>query len=32
VMTGQQTPKEAAAAYDDAVTGIVGEEETVDLG
>ncbi|MFD6447882.1 extracellular solute-binding protein [Promicromonospora sp. NPDC060204] len=29
VMTGQQTPEEAAAAYDEAVTGIVGEENTV---
>lgn len=26
VMTGQQTPEEAAAAYDEAVIGIVGEE------
>ncbi|HEV6954523.1 MAG TPA: extracellular solute-binding protein [Promicromonospora sp.] len=29
VMTGQQTPEEAAAAYDKAVVGIVGEENTV---
>ncbi|MFI2362346.1 extracellular solute-binding protein [Promicromonospora sp. NPDC019610] len=29
VMTGQQTPEEAAAAYDEAVIGIVGEENTV---
>lgn len=28
VMTGQQTPEEAAAAYDKAVIGIVGEENT----
>jgi multiple sugar transport system substrate-binding protein len=28
VMTGQQTPEEAAAAYDEAVVGIVGEENT----
>ncbi|GAA1832758.1 extracellular solute-binding protein [Agromyces salentinus] len=28
VMTGQQSPEEAAAAYDDAVAGIVGEENT----
>ena len=28
VMTGQQTPEEAAAVYDEAVTGIVGEENT----
>jgi multiple sugar transport system substrate-binding protein len=28
VMTGQQTPEEAAAAYDEAVAGIVGEENT----
>ncbi|WP_454852033.1 extracellular solute-binding protein [Promicromonospora soli] len=28
VMTGQQTPEEAAAAYDEAVTGIVGDENT----
>lgn len=28
VMTGQQTPKEAAAAYDDTVVGIVGEDKT----
>ncbi|MGW9113147.1 extracellular solute-binding protein [Microbacterium sp. NPDC055683] len=30
VMTGQQTPEEAAAAYDEAVVGIVGEENTQD--
>ena len=30
VMTGQQTPEEAAAAYDEAVIGIVGEESTQD--
>ena len=29
VMTGQQSPKEAAAAYDDAVVGVVGKENTV---
>jgi len=29
VMTGQQSPKEAAAAYDDAVVGVVGKEHTV---
>jgi multiple sugar transport system substrate-binding protein len=29
VMTGQQTPEEAAATYDQAVIGIVGEENTV---
>lgn len=29
VMTGQQTPEEAAAVYDEAVTGIVGEENTI---
>jgi len=29
VMTGQQTPEEAAAAYDEAVAGIVGDENTV---
>jgi multiple sugar transport system substrate-binding protein len=28
VMTGQSTPEEAAAAYDEAVIGIVGEENT----
>ena len=28
VMTGQQTPEEAAAAYDEAVAGIVGDENT----
>lgn len=28
VMTGQQTPQEAAAAYDEAVAGIVGDENT----
>jgi multiple sugar transport system substrate-binding protein len=28
VMTGQQAPEEAAAAYDEAVVGIVGEENT----
>ncbi|WP_150309095.1 extracellular solute-binding protein [Planctomonas psychrotolerans] len=28
VMTGQQTPEEAAAAYDEAVIGIVGEDAT----
>jgi multiple sugar transport system substrate-binding protein len=28
VMTGQQTPEEAAAVYDEAVIGIVGEENT----
>ncbi|WP_022891806.1 extracellular solute-binding protein [Agromyces subbeticus] len=28
VMTGQQSPAEAAAAYDEAVIGIVGEENT----
>ncbi|SDC34846.1 carbohydrate ABC transporter substrate-binding protein, CUT1 family [Sanguibacter gelidistatuariae] len=28
VMTGQQTPEEAAAAYDKAVIGVVGEENT----
>ena len=28
VMTGQQTPEEAAAAYDEAVVGIVGDENT----
>ena len=28
VMTGQQSPEEAAAAFDDAVVGIVGEENT----
>lgn len=28
VMTGQQTPEEAAAVYDEAVVGIVGEENT----
>ncbi|TFD87117.1 extracellular solute-binding protein [Cryobacterium lactosi] len=28
VMTGQQSPKDAAAAYDQAVVGIVGEENT----
>lgn len=32
VMTGQQTPEEAAATYDDAVVGIVGEDKTVDVG
>lgn len=32
VMTGQQTPEEAAATYDDAVVGIVGEDKTVDGG
>jgi multiple sugar transport system substrate-binding protein len=30
VMTGQQTPEEAAAAYDEAVVGIVGEQNTQD--
>ncbi|MGK9219932.1 MULTISPECIES: extracellular solute-binding protein [unclassified Microbacterium] len=30
VMTGQQTPEEAAAAYDAAVVDIVGEENTQD--
>lgn len=30
VMTGQQTPEEAAAAYDEAVIGIVGEQNTQD--
>ncbi len=30
VMTGQQTPEEAAKVYDDAVRGIVGDENTVD--
>lgn len=30
VMTGQQTPEEAAAAYDEAVVGIVGEENAQD--
>ncbi|WIB77204.1 extracellular solute-binding protein [Curtobacterium sp. MCPF17_002] len=29
VMTGQQTPKQAAAAYDNAVTGVVGKKNTV---
>lgn len=29
VMTGQQTPEEAAAVYDEAVVGIVGEENTI---
>ena len=29
VMTGQQTPKQAAAAYDDAVVQTVGKEHTV---
>ena len=28
VMTGQQTPEEAAAAYDQALVGIVGEDGT----
>ncbi len=28
VMTGQQTPQEAAAAYDQALVGIVGEDGT----
>jgi multiple sugar transport system substrate-binding protein len=28
VMTGQQTPEEAAAVYDEAVAGIVGDENT----
>jgi multiple sugar transport system substrate-binding protein len=28
VMTGQQSPEDAAAAYDDAVVGIVGEDNT----
>ena len=28
VMTGQQSPAEAAAAYDEAVVRIVGEENT----
>ncbi|MBO3662541.1 extracellular solute-binding protein [Microbacterium stercoris] len=30
VMTGQQSPEEAAAAYDEAVIGIVGEQNTQD--
>ncbi|SDQ07525.1 multiple sugar transport system substrate-binding protein [Curtobacterium sp. UNCCL20] len=29
VMTGQQTPKQAAAAYDSSVTGVVGKKNTV---
>ncbi|GAA4722130.1 carbohydrate ABC transporter substrate-binding protein, CUT1 family [Promicromonospora umidemergens] len=29
VMTGQQTPEEAAAVYDEAVAGIVGDENTI---
>jgi len=29
VMTGQQSPKEAAAAYDEALVGIVGKDKTV---
>ncbi|MET0884947.1 MAG: ABC transporter substrate-binding protein, partial [Mycetocola sp.] len=28
VMTGQQSPADAAAAYDKAVVGIVGDENT----
>jgi multiple sugar transport system substrate-binding protein len=32
VMTGQQTPKQAAAAYDKAVTQVVGKENTVSAG
>ena len=28
VMTGQQSPEDAAAAYDEALTGIVGEDNT----
>jgi multiple sugar transport system substrate-binding protein len=28
VMTGQQSPEEAAAVYDEAVVGLVGEENT----
>jgi len=30
VMTGQQSPEEAAAAYDEALVGIVGEDATVE--
>jgi multiple sugar transport system substrate-binding protein len=30
VMTGQQTPEEAAKAYDEAITGIVGEDKTTE--
>jgi multiple sugar transport system substrate-binding protein len=30
VMTGQQTPEEAAKAYDEAITGIVGEDNTTE--
>lgn len=32
VMTGQQTPAEAAAAYDETVIGIVGEDNTQSAG
>ncbi|WIE71818.1 extracellular solute-binding protein [Curtobacterium sp. MCJR17_020] len=32
VMTGQQTPKQAAAVYDKAVTQVVGKENTVSAG
>ncbi|PZE78215.1 extracellular solute-binding protein [Curtobacterium sp. MCBD17_019] len=31
VMTGQQTPKQAAATYDKAVIGVVGQDHTVQI-
>ncbi|MFJ3385569.1 MULTISPECIES: extracellular solute-binding protein [unclassified Curtobacterium] len=32
VMTGQQTPKQAAATYDQSLIGVVGKDKTVDVG
>ena len=32
VMTGQQSPEEAAAAFDDQLVGIVGEDQTQKAG